>query len=192
VIKIACFLVAFMHIEVLKRSLGSVISEKKRLAENEIKLDIYIIENNSIATKETIEPYLLQLVQEGDIYQYFQFSENIINNAVDAILQNNWFQFDEYDYVILTDGDIEVPLGCIDEQRFILDTCQEVMACALTLDTTSWQVSDDIHNRGIELFKKTQQLRQENMTLPYIPQEGGMWFVMFRSGSIKCELRANS
>lgn len=179
-VRLACVLLAFRNIDVLKSSLESIISEKETLRDS-VVIDIYVVENFSQFTETVISPYVKQLVDQGILRGYLKFSENITNNAIDIALSGELFDYGTYDFVVVTDGDIVVPNGVVSEQVNILKSCDEVMACALNIDSTTWNVTKEIQNIGVELERKTKQSLESAPSLPYIVQGAGVWFVMFRS-----------
>ncbi|NEO57261.1 MAG: hypothetical protein F6K54_31860 [Okeania sp. SIO3B5] len=181
-IKIACILLAFLNIKVVSRSLESVIEEKHRISER-IELDIYVVENYSIATESELSPYLSDLANKGIIFKYVKFLNNITNNAFDHAISTEMLDYNNYDYIIASDGDIEIPIGTIDEQLSILKNCHEVMVCSLQIDSTNWTQTHGIANKGKALSEEIANLAKEDK--PYILKEAGFWFLMFRSKELE-------
>jgi len=177
-IKIACILLAFLNIKVVSRCLESVIQEKIRISER-IELDIYVVENYSIATESELSPYLCNLVNKGVIFKYIKFLDNITNNAFDHAISTEMLDYKNYDYIIVSDGDLEIPIGTIDEEISILQNCDEVMVCSLQIDSTNWTQTDSLARRGKALSEEIANLATEEK--PYILKEAGFWFLMFRS-----------
>jgi hypothetical protein len=177
-IKIACVLLAFLNLKVVSRSIESVIQEKIRNAES-IELDIYVVENYSIATESELSPYLCDLVNQGVIFKYIKFLDNITNNAFDYAMSGELFDYESYDYLIVSDGDIEIPASTIDEQVSILQKCDEVMVCSLQIDATNWTQTESLGKRGEAIAEEYAMLTKGDK--PYIIHEAGFWFLMFRS-----------
>ena len=181
-IKIACILLAFLNVKVVSRCLESVIQEKIRISER-IELDIYVVENYSIATESELSPYLCNLVNKGVIFKYIKFLDNITNNAFDYAMSGELFDYESYDYLIVSDGDIEIPASTIDEQVSILQKCDEVMVCSLQIDATNWTQTESLSKRGEAIAEEYAILTKGDK--PYIIHEAGFWFLMFRSKDLK-------
>ena len=166
-IKIACILLAFLNVKVVSRCLESVIQEKIRISER-IELDIYVVENYSIATESELSPYLCNLVNKGVIFKYIKFLDNITNNAFDYAMSGELFDYESYDYLIVSDGDIEIPASTIDEQVSILQKCDEVMVCYLQIDATNWTQTESLSKRGEAIAEEYAILTKGDK--PYIIQ----------------------
>src|SRR5258706_11997863 len=129
--KILCFVLIYSEVNIITRCM-------KFLTKHSNRLDIVIIENNSKQTDSIISPLIHQYLNDKKVVKYYLMKQNIINNAFLLVLnleKNNLLQSENYDKVIITDGDLDVENdNWIDEQITILDSDLKIFTCATSLD----------------------------------------------------------
>lgn len=92
--------------------------------------DFYVIENKSdVDVSERIKKY----VDEGKIKKYAFFEKNIANNAPRIFMSDGNVNFDDYKYLVFTDGDVVPDKGWLDENKYILDHNKEVFVISTSL-----------------------------------------------------------
>lgn len=175
--KIACLYLAFRNIEVIKNSLTSILSEREAI-KRDFVFDVYVVENSTEFSSSVIRPYIKNIVEEGGIKKYLQLKKNITNNAFHVALFGGFLNFDEYDYIFLTDGDVYVPPGSVKEQLSILDNNPEVFACGLSVDYAKWELGNKKEKALALLAKRSLALEAGK---PYVAIPGGFWFVAFKT-----------
>lgn len=175
--KVACLFLAYRNIDVIRKSLDSIINVGLSRPD-EYKLDIYVVENKTEHTDSIITPFLQDYIQRRLINGYLVFDENITNNALELAINGDFFPCSDYDYVIVTDGDLFVPQGTISEQISILTQCPEVYCCGLAVDYKRWSAKNKLE-KAANLEKESQEKRQ--LDLPYLPMPAGFWFVAFKT-----------
>ena len=99
--KILCIAIIFYDYEVIKKSVDFLIKKVDAY-------DLIIIENKSEFTEVLIQPYIENLIQEGIVQKYILFDKNITNNAFEVVLDSQYINLKNYDYILITDGDLTV------------------------------------------------------------------------------------
>ncbi|ANV83289.1 hypothetical protein AWQ21_02170 [Picosynechococcus sp. PCC 7003] len=133
--KILCIAIIFFDFEVIKKSIDFMVS-------HDDMLDIVILENPSEFTQDLIKPYIQTLLEAEKIKQYILFDNNITNNAVEIFVDHsNTINWEDYDYILLTDGDLIVEgNGWLCEEIEILNKYSDIFACAVGLDIANLPV----------------------------------------------------
>lgn len=93
-IKHICVFFAYHNIEHIIKSFESI---------QKPNIDYFIIENKSENSNQ-IQEYFFTKNLKG----YIQFKENITNNAIEIFLKNYKELLLKYDYITITDGDLEI------------------------------------------------------------------------------------
>lgn len=167
--KIPCFIVVFFDFETVKKSLDFITKYSDRL-------DITIIENHSDYTKSHIKPYILDLIKEGKVNNYYLFDENIGANAGETVIKINAANIKMHPYFIISDGDLVIDdENWLNEQIEIIENNPEVFATGVELDLSNLPVAaapDAVHwvPKALDLPNKT-----------YKEGPTGGWFLLSRS-----------
>ncbi|MBK1840738.1 glycosyltransferase family 2 protein [Azospirillum sp. YIM B02556] len=124
--KILCFALAYLNVEVFERFISSIIPEKD-------KIDLVVVENgskNSNKMREIVDRYA-----DNFIIGHFLFRRNIYFNAmqlaIDEIMRSSHINLGNYDYFIITDGDLVPDKGWLDEIISVLSHNAEVFSCGM-------------------------------------------------------------
>lgn len=129
--KIICLVLAYFDFESIKTTCKGLVPYSDRL-------DLYIVENPSEATESHIKPFVLDLVRSGHVSHYFLFDKNITNNAFEMVLQSEYINLQDSEYILLSDGDLELSSqDWLDEELSIMRACPEVFACGINLDLSN-------------------------------------------------------
>ncbi|NEO52696.1 MAG: hypothetical protein F6K54_06155 [Okeania sp. SIO3B5] len=136
-----CILLTFYFNEVLERCLEGLLPEKDRI-------DVSVIENSSVYSN-TIQKVVDLYREKGLVKNHFIFDKNIGTNAFEIAFDSNLLDLD-YEYIIVTDGDLVPDKGWLDEQIVILEKCPEVFS-----------VSGELHlgNASVPLRHKILQIQ---------------------------------
>jgi hypothetical protein len=97
------------------------------------KADIFVIDNKSQNSESTILPYVNGLIAEGRLRGVFAFDENIAANAYELAFDSGILNLDAYKYVVVTDLDLRVGPGWLEDHLSILETCPEVFSVSVPL-----------------------------------------------------------
>jgi hypothetical protein len=128
--KIPCFVLIYEQVAIIKACLDFLVKHADRL-------ELIIIENAS-ANTPIIQPYVQELIDRGLVTRYYQFAENITNNAYNLVLeaaQAAYLDPSVYPYTIITDGDVTVAnQGWLDELIRILTSDTEIFAAGVDVD----------------------------------------------------------
>lgn len=128
--KIPCYVLVYDQIEIINKSLDS-------LSYHSNILEIVVIENRSINTFK-ISHYINHLMKKGIVARYYQFNDNISNNAYEVVLEKEIRKITRSKYVIVTDGDlIARSQNWLYEQLKILKNNNDVFACGISLDMSN-------------------------------------------------------
>jgi hypothetical protein len=102
-------------------------------------IDIVILENKSSDTEFLIKDYCLSLLEKNNILQYWLFDKNIGGTAFTIFFDSFANQLKNYDYIIITDGDIKLynAKELLNEILLILDTVEDSFACAADIDISN-------------------------------------------------------
>ncbi len=171
--RIPCLLYPYRNAEAIKQSLESI-------ANCSDILDLYVIENKSDRTDAAIRPYVEGMVRAGVVKKYILFDENISNNAMTLSIEMLRSEISSASHVILSDLDLIVQPGLIEEQIAILDHFSELFACGMQVDPDSWGENF----AKIAEHHKALIAERSKIDLPYIPLWSGMWMAMFRSSEL--------
>lgn len=168
--KILCYVLIFDQVDIIKRSLDSLINLSD-------KLDIVVIENPSKNTPK-IKKIIKNYSSQGLIKRYYLFEKNITSRAYDIILEHEQEEIKNYKYVVITDGDVTSTDEWIKEEKRALVFNPSLFCIGITFDMSNlplntfpdaagW-IPPDISKGGIAY--------REALT--------GMHFVMFRSSGL--------
>lgn len=125
--KVQCVVLAYHDLPTIQKTMDCLMKEDIQLT---------VIENPSVNTETKLKPYLLDLVKQGKIDQYYLMDENITNNAAHVVYGD--FKIDEScDYFIHTDGDITCEGDWLQEEINILDKCPEIFVVSVSLDMSN-------------------------------------------------------
>ncbi|MDQ2103343.1 glycosyltransferase family A protein [Azospirillum isscasi] len=95
--------------------------------------DIYVLDNMSENSETVIRPHLQALCDDNTIRGFFAFADNIAANAFEMAVDSQIIPVGRYRYVVVTDLDLEVPHGWLEEHISILETCPEVFSVSAPL-----------------------------------------------------------
>jgi len=167
--KIVVYILIYYDFEIIKRHLQFI----QRLYLKYSFLEIIIIENKSINTPK-IRKLINFYINNGVVKKYYYFSKNISNNAIELILIKEKKYLKNFDYIIITDGDL-LPNNYyfIDEMLNIINIELRVMGVAMSLD---------YRNLPIETMPESVLWKNidYNITDKYIEGKAGMWFMLFK------------
>ena len=125
---IPCIFLIYYDFEVIEKSINCLLKYSD-------KLDLTIVENKSEFTEISIKPFLLDLVNQMKISQYILFEGNISNNAIEVVCDSGLMKLGSHEYVLLTDGDLEVITGYwLEEEINILNNNADIFACGISLN----------------------------------------------------------
>lgn len=130
--KIPCYILIYRNFERNKESLDFFIKYND-------KLDITIIENKSDYTYTLFKPYIDELVKTNKIKRYVIFDENIASNAFGEIIEHDLSELNQYDMIMITDGDIiSEDNNWIEEEINIVNNNPEVLCCGMPLSMVNF------------------------------------------------------
>ena len=153
--------------EILQQSVASVI-------ESDPRLRIDVLHNPSPAEDGTFVEFALAEVRAGRLRSFTRFDENISNNSVLLYLLANRDRYSN-GAVLISDGDILVPKGTIDEEINILNNHPDVFACGLRIDASRWSDSLPVKQNSFERFNTAKFEAAD-----FVNSATGMWMTMFR------------
>lgn len=132
------FMIVYYNYELIERCLKSFASY---LQNNNV--DIYFLENPSIYSNK-----IKKLAIKYSIKYHYMCSENIGGCIIECFLRQNKYLMDKYNYISITESDIYIERGSIEESLDILNNNTEVgvasiqINCSLekykNLPTKSW------------------------------------------------------
>jgi len=126
--KILCIVIIYYDFSIIQTCLNFLCTHNDHL-------DIIVVENRSKYTESQIKPYILKLIDSGQILQYFLFNKNISNNVLEVFFDDGHVDLASYDHVLLTDGDLLVEdRAWLSEELSILARYPEIFACGIKLD----------------------------------------------------------
>lgn len=157
--------------EILQRSVASII-------ECDARLSIDVLHNPSPAEDGTFIDFALAELRAGRIRSFTRFDENISNNSVLLYLLANRDRYSN-GTVLISDGDILVPQGSIEEEAHILANHSDVFACGLRIDASRWSDSLPVKRNSIERFNTAKFEAAD-----YVNSATGMWMTMFRGAEL--------
>jgi hypothetical protein len=129
--KIVCTVLIYYDLEIIRRALQTLLELKSAL-------DIIIVENGSEFTESKIKPYMLKLLENKKISKYILFNKNISNNAFEVVFEERQIDYEHYDYMLLTDGDLECEDNSwLAEELSILESNPDAFCCAVSLDMSN-------------------------------------------------------
>lgn len=129
--KIPCYVLVFFDYETTKKSLDFYTKYSDRL-------DIRVVENHSDYTEGHIKPYIMDLLKQEKISNYYLFDENIGFNAIEKVMIQDAEYLNDFKYFMITDGDlVSETNGWIDEQIEILEQNQEVVVSGARLNMSN-------------------------------------------------------
>lgn len=134
--KIPCYILVFFDYETTKKSLDFFTQYSDRL-------DIRIVENHSDFTESHIKPYIMSLLEQETISNYYLFDENIGFNAIEKVMVQDSEYLNEHEYFMITDGDLtSKDSDWLDEQINILKNNPEVIVSGVKLDMSNLPSED--------------------------------------------------
>jgi hypothetical protein len=165
--KILCVVMVYYDFEISKLCIDSLLPYLDRL-------DLIIIENKSEFTESHFRPYLLDLVNKGQVSKYFLFNKNISINAGEIVFDSGHIDFGDSDYVIITDGDLLCEnQDWLSEEINIMEKNTDVFICAVTLDTS---------NLPIEVFPSATEWAPGGIEHDmYFEDSTGVYFLLMRT-----------
>jgi hypothetical protein len=92
---------------------------------------LIIVENSSEQTNDVAS--LIRKYREGFIIKHVLFERNITTNAFQCTIDEADIDFQSYEYITITDGDIVPDEGWLEETTDILQRRNEVFCCGLGL-----------------------------------------------------------
>ena len=99
--------------------------------------DIILLENKSASTPK-IRDYCFTLLKNKDIMNYYLFEDNIGMNVFETIFFNKDINLDDYEYILMTDGDLTVENpNWFQEEMNILNNHPDSLCCGVTLDMSN-------------------------------------------------------
>jgi hypothetical protein len=170
---IPTLLFPYRNYSAAKRSLESIV-------ECADLLKLYVIESPSDKTDSLLKPYFIDMVDAGLVEKYILFDDNISNNSLLLSLRMLREEIEDSKYTILSDLDLFVPRGLIEEQVNIVAAHEEIFACGMQVDYSSWGES----LADLAEYHRALQAERSAAPTPYIPFWSGMWMTMFRTAEL--------
>ena len=166
---IPCLIVSHGLDSINQLSLRSIIDCDSRL-------EIDVVHNPSPDESGEFITFARRMVDDGAVRTLCIFDENISNNAVLVHLLKHREALSAAEFVILSDGDVLAPVGCVDEQISILRNHPDLLACGLRMDAERW--TDDLSVKAdlVERYNTDRYVHGD-----YVKSATGMWLVLFRS-----------
>lgn len=167
--KVPCYILIFFDFDIIKKSIDFITKYSD-------KLDINIVENYSDYTESQIKPYILDLVRQRKVNNYYLFDENIGANALTTIVRFDKEYIKNYPYFMATDGDL-LPdnKDWLDEEINIMDNNPEVFAVGTELDLSNLPLK--LHPESINWVEKSRIIEGKN----YVEGPTGGWFTLYRT-----------
>lgn len=164
---IPCLFLSHGIDEINCRSLASVV-------ESDSRLSVDVIHNPSDAENGQFLEFARKSILDGSIRSLTTFDENISNNSIILYLLANRQRYSQ-GFIVLTDGDILVPKGAIEEQLKILNDHSHIFACGLRIDASRWSDGLPVKSNSYERFNTA-----KFETADYVNSATGLWMAMFR------------
>lgn len=164
--KILCVVLVYYEFQHIRRAVDALI--------NTDALDLVVVENKSEHTDTSIKPYILDLVHKDKVLKYFLFDKNISNNAIEVVLDSSFIDYSSYDYVLVTDGDLEpIDSNWLHEQLKIINNNPDVFVCGIDLDMSNLPVNTfpNVHNWIPKTIRETED---------YLECTTGLHYLLFR------------
>lgn len=135
--KILLITVVFQEFDVIKKHVESIIPILDRV-------DWVILENMSETTESTIKPYLIDLLKDNKLFQYRLFDKNIGGTVFTIFFKTFGDKLNNYDYVIVTDGDIQLysPNELLDEILNIINNAPDAFSCAADISAENLPIKN--------------------------------------------------
>lgn len=125
--KIPCYVVAFFEFNNFKKTMECL------LKKNEF-LDIKVIENNSKYSETKFKPYILDLIKQGKVSEYFLFDNNVCSGIAKTLYPLIAADNNPSPYKMFTDGDLTIEeKNWLEEEIAILEQNEEVYAVGVDL-----------------------------------------------------------
>jgi hypothetical protein len=148
--------------------------------------DVFAIENPSRHSGPARE-LIRQAIAAGDVAGAYFPERNAVFNSMLCALHDDLFAIrDNYDYIVLSDGDIEAPESFIDEQIELLGQYPNIASVALRLDITSWRPEAKAFDAAVQYAAAV--LKAERDGRPYVEYGSGLWMRMFRAHELYAAL----
>jgi len=128
--KIPCYVLIYYCFDNFKKSMESLFKKSAYL-------DIKVIENYSKYTEAKIKPYVMDLLQQGLISEYFLFDANIANNATHEVLLRLNYDDIKSPYMMITDGDLVFKGDWLEEEIGILSASDNIYAVGTSIDESN-------------------------------------------------------
>lgn len=165
--KIPCLVLIYDNVEIIKRSINSLLKYRERLT-------IHIIENPSAFTEHYTKPSMQSLLYAGLIDSYTLFDANITNNAFEEFLRTTPLPIWDSEFILLTDGDVVAEGEWLESQINILNKYKDVFCCSVKMSLDGW-------SQGLK--DRFGPARSENQD--YIEVSSGIWLCLFRTQELK-------
>jgi hypothetical protein len=170
--RIPCVFLAYGSPDIIKASLDSFVAHGGGM------LDIHILHNpgDDRRENEAIDKICRQAFKDGAIASYATYATNISNNAYLQYVLAQRQQLMASRHIMLTDGDILLSPGTIEEELRILATHDSLFACGARMDAARW--SDEIATKEqlVKLHDVTTNAKGD-----YTSSATGIWAVLFRT-----------
>lgn len=170
--RIPCVFLAYGAPAVIKASLDSFIQHGGG------NLDIHILHNpgDDREQNEAIGQFCKQAVKDGTVTSYALYSRNISNNAYLQFLLAERPELVSSTYIMLTDGDILLAPGTVEEELRILTAHQSIFACGARIEASRWANDIPAKEQLVQLHDAT-----SNSAADYTKSATGIWAVLFRT-----------
>ena len=144
--KIQTILSICYHVDAIKSCMDTLLHHP---------LDIFVVENYSEYTDNTIKPYILNLLKEKKIKGYFLFDRNITHNATKKVLIDNHINILETEYILVTNGNLSCKENYwLNNQIKILKEDQKVFTCAVPISLNNIPKNCDQENFQLPITAK--------------------------------------
>ncbi len=141
--------------------------------------DIFAIENPSHRSGP-VRDILRQAMAAGDVAAAYFPAHNAVFNSMLCALHDDLFKIrGQYDYIVLSDGDIEVPEDFLDEQIGLLELNPNIASVALRLDITNWRPAAKGFDAAVHYAAAVLKAERDGRT--FIEYGSGLWMRMFRA-----------
>lgn len=148
--------------------------------------DIFAIENPSRHSGPARE-LIRRAMAKGQVAGAYFPANNAAFNSMLCALHDDLFKIrGNYDYVVLSDGDIEVPKYFVDEEVQLLDQHPNIASVALRLDISSWHPEARGFDAAVQYAAAV--VKAERDGRPFVEYGSGLWMRMFRAQELDAAL----
>lgn len=170
--RIPCLFLAYGAPDIIKASLDSFVQSGAS------SLNIHILHNpgDSRAENAAIAKICRHALRDGSIASYARYAQNISNNAYLQYVLAERAALETSSHIMLTDGDVLLSPGTIEEELRILATHESVFACGARMDAARWSDKVPTKQELVQLHTPP-----ANAKADYTSAATGIWAVLFRT-----------